>query len=158
MQTAAQNIVLGNNFLNVERFLQTLQTVGGRRSAAGLRFIPGPVNRQIATIAAAQGSEYLLYALLESIGIDPFRPGSGAETKGLKVALSEFEEHLRQTGLLAAGKMAIHASSLRQLSNLRDQVVHKAVDVSVDQVALVDKAIKFASLYSESVLGRDVLA
>ena len=54
--------------------------------------------------------------------------------------------------------MAIHASSLRQLSNLRDQVVHKAVDVSVDQVALVDKAIKFASLYSESVLGRDVLA
>jgi len=131
--------------------------VGFLKRARALRFSGGPTDRQLAVIAGAQGAEYLLYALLEAIGVDPFRAGSSSETKGLKAALADLEGHLTSIGELMPGKMATNGSALRQLSNLRDQVSHKALDVSAAELRLIDKAWIFASQYSRAVLHRDLL-
>src|SRR5207237_9804633 len=61
--------------LKIEQFAAA--AVGFLRSAAGLRFIPGPVNRQIATIAPAPGCEYLMYARLRVIDCSRARHGAG---------------------------------------------------------------------------------
>jgi hypothetical protein len=131
--------------------------VGFLRRAPRLVAEKNPASRRLAIIAAAQGLEAVLYSILQRVGRDPWLP-KGQRTKGLRAALDELRDHLHSIGEVGGSETLKFSQSLTTLAYYRDEVVHKAAEIS-DQLAreLVEDALRFAEKYGRLILGYDVL-
>jgi hypothetical protein len=126
-----------------------------RRSFRFLRE-DNPTSRRLAVITAHQGLESLLYSFLNHEQKKIWR--DHAETIGFREALRVFQEHLRSKKLLNSAEIIPYRSQLESLSHLRDEIIHKAADVTEASVRpLIEIAWRFASKYSREILKVDLL-
>lgn len=88
------------------------------------------ISLQIAVVLAFQAAEAFLYSCLVTANQNVFKPGEN-ETIGFRKALSRLEAHLRSRGELAHGQSVEGRPGLDRLQYLRDQIVHKAIVVTV---------------------------
>jgi len=126
-----------------------------RRSFRFLRE-DNPTSRRLAVIAAHQGLESLLYSLLireqKKIWKDH------AQTIGFREGLNAFQEQLKFKKVLKPNEIVLHRSQLESLAHLRDEIIHKAADVTEASVRpLLEAAWHFASKYSREILNIDLL-
>lgn len=109
-------------------------------------------SHRLAIITAFQGIEAFLYSILKdpSVNISIFdRPD---KTIGMREALIKFQTYLQQVGEIKSNEVIKYRNSLDRLAYLRDQIVHKGIDVSQkDCRDLIDDAFKFASKYSNNI-------
>ncbi|MGF7182991.1 prenyltransferase/squalene oxidase repeat-containing protein [Tunturiibacter psychrotolerans] len=126
-----------------------------RRSFRFLRE-DNPTSRRLAVIAAHQGLESLLYSFLNHEQKKIWR--DHAETIGFREALKVFQEHLKFKKLLNVNEIIPYRSQLESLAHLRDEIIHKAADVTEASVRpLIEVTWHFASKYSREILKVDLL-
>jgi uncharacterized protein YjhX (UPF0386 family) len=126
-----------------------------RRSSRFLRE-DNATSRRLAVIAAHQGLESLLYSLLNHEQKKIWR--DHAETIGFREALRVFQEQLKFKKILNSNEIIPNRSQLESLAHLRDEIIHKAADVTEASVRpLIDVAWQFASKYSREILKVDLL-
>jgi len=114
-------------------------------------------SHRLAIIAAFQGIEAFLYSLLATLNIKIFEKKN--KTIGMSKALTLFQEYLQKKKEIKQNEVIPHRNSLDRLAYLRDEVVHKAVDVTQEECRLlVEEALKFASEYSFKIFGFDIFA
>jgi hypothetical protein len=76
----------------------------------------------------------------------------------MKEALNQFQTYLQQKGIKSS-EVVLSRNSLDRLAYLRDQVVHKAIDVTESECcSLIDDAASFITKYSLQIFGFDVLS
>lgn len=113
-------------------------------------------SHRLTIVSAFQGIEAFLYAVLShpSVNIKVFqRPD---RTIGMRSALRRFQTHLQEGDRLERNEVIPFRNSLDRLAYVRDQVVHKAIDVTGSECRpLVTDALKFARRYSIEVFGYD---
>ena len=81
-----------------------------------------------------------------------------AQTIGFREALKALQEHLRSKKVLKDNEIIPHRSQLESLAHLRDEIIHKAADVTEASVnPLIEVAWQFASKYSREILKVDLL-
>ncbi len=111
-----------------------------------------PTARRLAVIAAHQGLESFLYGLLIHEHKTIWR--TPTETNGMREALKILQEHLKYLKKLKPNETIPYRSHLETLAHLRDEIVHKAADVTQPAVRpLIDATWKFASQLSREILG-----
>lgn len=117
-------------------------------------------SRRLAIIAAYHGLEAFLYSLLSSPNINiPIFDNKGVNTIGMRKALNKFQDHMRKIGVIKSTEALYCSNSLDRLAYLRDQIVHKAIDVTESECcSLVDDAASFITKYSLQIFGFDVLS
>ncbi len=126
-----------------------------RRSFRFLRE-DNPTSRRLAVIAAHQGLESLLYSFLNHEQRNIWK--DHAETIGFRQALKDFQEQLKFKKVLKGNEIIPDRSQLESLAHLRDEIIHKAADVTEASVRpLIEVAWRFASKYSREVLKVDLL-
>jgi hypothetical protein len=126
-----------------------------RRSFRFLRE-DNPTSRRLAVISAHQGLESLLYSFLIHEQMKIWR--DHAQTIGFREALRVLQEHLKSKKVLKADEIIPHRSQLESLAHLRDEIIHKAADVTEASVSpLIEIAWRFASKYSREILKVDLL-
>jgi hypothetical protein len=116
-------------------------------------------SHRLAIIAAFHGIEAFLYSVLDhpSVNIKIFQKAD--ETIGMRKALTRFQEYLQSKGKIKQNEVVPYRNSLDKLAYLRDQVVHKAINITQSECRpLVDNALKFAAKYSLEIFGFDVFA
>ncbi len=117
-----------------------------------------PNSRRLATISAYHGIEAFLYGVLSLVTVN-VRIFDGSETIGMRKALKRFQSHLQQLGRIGRNEVVLFRNDLDRLAYLRDQVVHKSIDVAESECReLVDRAMDFVSAYSAQFLGKDLFA
>lgn len=110
---------------------------------------------RLAIVAAYHGLEAFLYSILglPKINKQIFRLGAKGETIGFRAALDEFQRHLQAQGVLPSGSPVRNRNELDRMAHFRDEIVHKALDVTAAEArTLTDAALRFATYYC-SVLG-----
>jgi hypothetical protein len=117
-------------------------------------------SRRLAIIAAYHGLEAVLYSLLSHPSINvPIFDNKGINTIGMRKALNEFQEHLRKGEGIKPTEAVYCRNSLDRLAYLRDQIVHKAIDVTESEChSLIDDASRFMTRYSLQIFGFDILS
>ena len=117
-------------------------------------------SRRLAVIGAYHGLEAFLYSLLSYPSINvPIFDNKGINTIGMRKALNEFQGHLRKGGGIKPTEAVYCHNSLDRLAYLRDQIVHKAIDVTESEChSLIDDASRFMSRYSLQIFGFDILS
>ncbi len=116
-------------------------------------------SHRLAVIAAFQGIEAFLYSVLShpSVNIKIFVTSN--ETIGMKKALTQFQTYLQNKGEIKRNEVIPYRNSLDRLVYLRDQVVHKAIDITRSECRpLIDDALRFAGRYSLKIFGFDIFA
>ncbi|MBA7495410.1 hypothetical protein ES702_05992 [subsurface metagenome] len=116
-------------------------------------------SHRLAIIAAFHGVEAFLYSVLThpSVNIRIFER-NGVNTIGMRKALVRLQDHLQEKGEIRRNEVVLYRSSLDRLAYLRDQVVHKGIDVTQSACRpLIDDALKFVAKYSVKILGVDIL-
>lgn len=116
-------------------------------------------SHRLAIIAAFHGVEAFLYSVLDhpSINIKIFEAAD--ETIGMRKALTQFQTHLQNEGKVKRNEVIPYRNPLDRLAYLRDQVVHKAIDITHSECrSLVNDALKFAAKYSLEIFGFDMFA
>jgi len=109
---------------------------------------------RLGVIAAFHGVEALLYEFLTHANIKIFEKPN--ETIGMRKALGLYQEYLQQQGELKKGDVIQYRNSVDRLAYLRDQVVHKGIDVSAAEcLPLVGDALAFARRYCRATLGQN---
>lgn len=109
---------------------------------------------RLAIVSALQGIEAFLYAVLShpSVNIKVFE--SPSKTIRMGKALTRFQTYLQNEGELRRNKVIPYRNSLDSLAYLRDQVVHKAIDITEPTSRpLVTDALEFARRYSMEIFG-----
>jgi len=113
-------------------------------------------SRRLAVIAAHQGLESLLYSLLNHEQKNIWK--NHTETIGFREALRVFQEQLKFKKILKVNEIIPNRSQLESLAHIRDEIIHKAADVTEASVRpLVDVAWQFASKYSREILKIELL-
>lgn len=115
-------------------------------------------SHRLAIIAAFQGIEAFLYSALghPSVNIKTFEKEN--ETIGMRKALTRFQTYLQDKGEIKRGEVISYRNSLDTLAYLRDQVVHKGIDMTQSTCRpLIDDALRFAAKYSSEIFGFDIL-
>jgi len=117
-------------------------------------------SRQLAIIAAYHGLEAFLYSMLSQPSINiPIFDKKGDKTIGMKKALDEFQAYLRQNTIIKSTEAVSYRNSLDRLGYLRDQIVHKAVNITeLECRRLVADTSKFAIKYSLQIFGFNILS
>jgi hypothetical protein len=117
-------------------------------------------SRRLALIASYHGLEAFLYSILSQPSINiPIFDKKGNKTIGAKGALDEFQTYLQQKRVIKAAEVVSFRNSLDRLAYLRDQVVHKAIDVTESECrSLIDDTASFITEYSLKLLGYDILS
>jgi hypothetical protein len=113
-------------------------------------------SHRLAIVSGFQGIEAFLYAVLShpSVNVRVFE--SPDRTIGMRNALTRFQAHLQNEGELRRDEVIPYRNSLDELAYLRDQVVHKGLDVTRSMCRpLVTDALKFARRYSLEIFGQD---
>jgi hypothetical protein len=117
-------------------------------------------SRRLAVIASYHGLEAFLYSLLNhpSINIPVFNR-KGDKTIGMKEALDQFQTYLQQRKIIKATEAVLCRNSLDRLAYLRDQIVHKAIDVTESECSdLINDAQGFIEKYSHQIFNFNVLS
>ena len=113
-------------------------------------------SRRLAVIAAHQGLESLVYSFLNHEQKTIWRNPN--ETIGPRDALKAIQEQLKFKKILKQNEIIRYRSHLESLAHLRDEIIHKAADVTEASVRpLVEVAWRFASKYSREILKVDLL-
>lgn len=115
-------------------------------------------SRRLAVIACYHGLEAFLYSLLSHPSINvPIFMNKSDKTIGMREALREFESHVQKAANTT--QAVLNRNSLDRLAYLRDQIVHKAIDVTESECkGLVFDAQEFVEKYSLQVFHFDVLS
>lgn len=112
---------------------------------------------RLAIITAFQGIEAFLYSVLTHLNDKIFE--SKDETIGMRKALTKFQSDLQNSGIIKRDQVVSFRNSLDRLAYLRDQVVHKAIDITQGECrTLIDDALRFVSEYSLKIYGFDIFA
>lgn len=120
-----------------------------------------PDSRRLAIIAAHQGIESFLYGLLsqQSVNVKIFDDKDRDRTIGMRKALSELKAHLIRIGRLSEGGAVPYRNSLSRLAFIRDQVVHKGIEVTEAECSdLVRDAVSFTDRMCKELFGYDMWA
>jgi hypothetical protein len=113
-------------------------------------------SHRLAVIAAFHAIEAFLYSALTAPTIN-VKIFDRDETVGMKKALTLFQTHLQEKGRIPRNQVVPHRNSLDRLAYLRDQIVHKGIDVSQSECRpLIDDAAEFAGTYSVEVFGFNI--
>ena len=103
-------------------------------------------------IAVFQGIEAFLYSILKDPKLNISIFDKPDKTIGMKKALNKFQTYLQNEGDIKNNEVIKYRNSLDQLVYLRDQIVHKGIDVSKKEChSLIDDAFKFVSEYSNKI-------
>jgi hypothetical protein len=116
-------------------------------------------SRRLAMIAAYHGLEAFLYSILShhDVNIPIFSP-KGGMTIGMRDAIEKFQVFLQNKKIIKSGDVLSFRNSLDRLAYLRDQIVHKAINVSTsDCLPLIEDSIKFVKKYSLLIFNFDIL-
>ena len=112
---------------------------------------------RLSIITAFHGIEAFLYSVLTHLNKKIFE--SKGETIGMRKALTEFQDNLQNRGIIKRDEAVSFRNSLDRLAYLRDQVVHKGIDITQAECrTLIDDALKFVSEYSLKIYGFDIFA
>lgn len=113
---------------------------------------------RLAVIAAHQGIESLLYSILQENNISIWDRQDKNQTIGMRPALTAVQNWLQQTKKLKPGEIIHRRNSLERLAHLRDEVVHKAAEITVGECRkVIDESSRFATEYSVEIYGYDFL-
>lgn len=116
-------------------------------------------SHRLAVLTAYEGLEALLYAILSDPNVNIKIYEKPDETIGFRKALTSFQEYLVRQKKLKPGEVIPYRNSLDILAYLRDEVVHKGLDITKEMCKpLVEDAHRFGSKYSKQVLGEDLWA
>lgn len=113
-------------------------------------------SHKLAIVTAFQGTEAFLYSVLShpSVNIKIFEAPD--ETIGMRKALTLFQTYLQDIGEIKRNEVVSYRNSLDQLAYLRNQVVHKGIDITQSMCRpLIDDALKFTAEYSLRIFGYD---
>jgi hypothetical protein len=131
---------------------------GYLRKAQSVAHERDKTSRRIALVTCHLGIESLLYGLIESKTMTKIFDNKG-QTIGLRAALSSMQTWMQQNRLLRANEILALSNEIQRLAYLRDEIVHKAIDVSEeDAKSSVRSAVAFASSNSKTILGFDILS
>ena len=109
-------------------------------------------SHRLAIIAAFQGIEAFLYSILKDPKLNISIFDTPDKTIGMRKALNKFQTYLQNERDIKNNEVIKYRNSLDQLAYLRDQIVHKGIDVSQkDCCALIDDTLEFASEYSNEI-------
>jgi hypothetical protein len=110
---------------------------------------------RLAVLAAHLGIESLLYSILQNRNITSIWDREHKnQTIGMSAALTAFQEWLKKAKKLRPDEIIHHRNSVERLAHLRDEVVHKATEITVGECRnLVEESLKFATEYSLEVYG-----
>jgi len=109
-------------------------------------------SHRLAIIAAFQGIEAFLYSILKDPKLNISIFDKPDKTIGMRKALNKFQTYLQNEGDTKNNEVIKYRNSLDQLAYLRDQIVHKGIDISQkDCCALIDDTLEFASEYSNEI-------
>ncbi len=109
-------------------------------------------SHRLAIISAFQGIEAFLYSILKDPKLNISIFDKPDKTIGMRKALNKLQTYLQSKGYIKNNEVIKYRNSLDQLAYLRDQIVHKGIDISQkDCRALIDDAFKFASEYSNEI-------
>ncbi|MBT8762847.1 terpene cyclase/mutase family protein [Desulfohalobiaceae bacterium Ax17] len=114
-------------------------------------------SHKLAIITAFQGIEAFLYSVLSHPNVDIKIFEKANETIGMRKALSQFQTYLQNKGKLKRSRVIKYRNSLDQLAYLRDQVVHKGIDITESMCRpLITDAFRFVTEFSLEVFGFDI--
>jgi hypothetical protein len=130
---------------------------GYLRGAQSFAYERDKTSRRLALVSCHLGIESLLYGLIESRTMTKiFDKG---QTIGLRIALSSMQTWMQQNRLLKPNQILPFSNEIQRLAYLRDEIVHKAIDVSEeDTKSSIQSAMAFASSNSKMILGFDILS
>lgn len=113
---------------------------------------------RIAITTAYHGLEFFLYGLLSETNINQkVYDYKKKETIGFRSALSKLEKHLQANKILKPCDRIYNAGDLDHLSYLRDEIIHKAAAIDMDNTLhLISKAIDFMAKCSKEILKFDI--
>jgi len=112
---------------------------------------------RLAIITAYQGIEAFLYSVLTlpNVNISIFEKPN--KTIGMRVALTKLQTYLQDQGKIKRNELISYRSSLDRLTYLRDEIIHKGIDVAYSTCQpLIDDAFKFIKEHSLEFFGFDV--
>ena len=113
---------------------------------------------RLAVLAAHLGIESLLYSILEEKNISIWDRQDKNQTIGMRAALTAVQGWLQQAKLLKPNEIVHRRNSIERLAHLRDEVVHKAAEITVGECRkLIGDCAHFATEYSLEIYGYDYL-
>ncbi len=130
------------------------------RKAEELNEERGSASRRLAAVAAFHAIEFFMYGVITHprFGMRHFKPNRADETIGLRIALDNLEQKLKQDGRLEPWRLMRYKVQVLQLASLRDGIVHRGHDIDIGQSHDLLRAVKlFISKYSRELLDRDIL-
>lgn len=102
-------------------------------------------SKRLAVITAYTGLESFLYSLLSDSSINE-KIFDGEYTIGFRKALFKLEKHLREKKLIAPTQSINYKNELDRLAYSRDQIIHKAANISeIDAKELVKASKEFSN-------------
>lgn len=114
-------------------------------------------SHRLAIISAHHGIEAFLYSLLVHSSVNEKIFETANKTIGFRKALTKFQTYLQDKGMISSQENILFRNSLDRLAYLRDEVVHKGLDITQAECSnLVNDAVRFTSLYSIKILGYDI--
>jgi hypothetical protein len=129
------------------------------RKAEELNEERGSASRRLAAVAGFHAIEFFIYGVITHprFGMSHFKPNRADETIGLRIALDNLEERLKQDGKLEPNRHMRHRVTILRLASLRDGIVHRGHDIDVRQCYELLSAVRvFMSKYSRELLDRDI--
>ena len=124
--------------------------------ASQLAFEANPTSRRLSAIAAHQGLEAFMYAVLNHLHLNMWRDKN--ETIGLRSALRLYEDYLKSHKSLKQNAILPNRNSLDSLAHLRDEVIHKGLEPSRDSLEpLINIATQFVEDTSITTFGYNIL-
>jgi hypothetical protein len=94
----------------------------------------------------------LLYSFLNHEGKKIWKDST--TTIGFREALRDFQEQLKSKKALKVNDIVPLRSQLESLAHIRDEIIHKAADVTEASVRpLIEIAWQFASKYARKIFG-----
>lgn len=112
--------------------------------------------QRLAVVTAHLGIESLLYSIIQTKNITKFI--DKGQTIGMRAALSAFQNWMQQQRHLKPSEILSYSNELGKLAHLRDEIVHKALSIGIEDArSVVEPAARFSSKYSLLVLGFDCM-
>jgi hypothetical protein len=117
-------------------------------------------NRRLGAIATVHAIEMFLYGVFEArddLGLSAYR-NNGVDTLGPREALGAFQEALQRHNLLSSTRHLSFRDQLQSLISRRDNIIHRAHEVSADELKTgMAAARKFIGKYGAELVSLDLL-
>lgn len=130
------------------------------RKAEEFRLDGGANDRRLAAIATVHAVEMFLYGLFErrpDLNVSAYRR-DGKETVGLREGLGLLQQAMRGVGMLTAPQHLAHRDALRSLASRRDGIIHRAHEISAEELDRGMRAARgFIDRYGAELVRLDLL-